>query len=86
MDPAGRGPGIGFLRVSEPKTSNNRMHVDLRVAGEPPWDPAGRELLVRAKVEQLLAAGAVTVREERYGDVLGHVTMLDPEGNELCVA
>jgi len=26
------------------------------------------------------------VREEYYDGALGHVVMLDPEGNEFCVA
>ena len=34
----------------------------------------------------LADAGATQVREERYGDEFGHVVMLDPEGNEFCVA
>jgi len=29
---------------------------------------------------------ATVVREEHYEDALGHVVMLDPEGNEFCVA
>jgi len=29
--------------VPEPKTAKNRMHIDIRVAGKPPWDPADRE-------------------------------------------
>jgi hypothetical protein len=45
-----------------------------------------RERLIRAKVDQLVAAGATAVREESYGDQLGHVVMNDPEGNEFCVA
>jgi hypothetical protein len=36
IDPLGAGPAIGFLRVPEPKTAKNRMHIDIRVAGEPP--------------------------------------------------
>ena len=47
---------------------------------------AAREQSIRAKVPELVAAGAVVVREETYGDRLGHVVMLDPEGNEFCVA
>ncbi|HEU5144031.1 MAG TPA: VOC family protein [Dermatophilaceae bacterium] len=86
IDPDGKGPAIGFLRVPEPKTAKNRMHIDIRVAGEPPWDMSEREQLIRAKVASLLEAGATAVREERYGDDLGHVVMLDPEGNEFCVA
>ena len=87
VDPDGVGPAIGFLQVPEPKTSKNRMHIDVRVAGEPPWDMAARERLVRAKVAELERAGATFVREETYGgEHLGHVVMLDPEGNEFCVA
>ena len=86
IDPDGVGPAIGFLKVPEPKTSKNRMHIDVRPAGEPPWDPAERERLIREKVAVLVEAGATQVREEHYGDEFGHVVMLDPEGNEFCVA
>ncbi|GHH64177.1 VOC family protein [Promicromonospora soli] len=90
VDPDGAGPAIGFLRVPEPKTSKNRFHIDIRVAGEPPWDWLERADLIRAKVAELEGAGATTVRLEEYtyerGPVLGHVVMLDPEGNEFCVA
>jgi hypothetical protein len=86
IDPNGKGPAIGFLRVPEPKAAKNRMHIDIRVAGEPPWDMAEREQLIRAKVTELAAAGATAVREESYDGDLGHVVMHDPEGNEFCVA
>ena len=86
VDPEGRGPAIGFLRVPEGKTAKNRMHIDIRVAGEPPWDMAERERLIRVKVVELVRDGATAVREELYDDQLGHVVMLDPEGNEFCVA
>ena len=86
IDPDGNGPAIGFLRVPEGKTAKNRMHIDIRVAGEPPWDMSERGRLIRAKAAQLDAAGATIVREESYGDDLGHIVMLDPEGNEFCVA
>src|SRR6478735_2890970 len=81
IDPDGRGPAIGFLRVPEGKTSKNRMHIDIRVAGEPPWDMSERGRLIRAKAAELDAAGATIVREESYGDDVGHIVMLDPEGN-----
>ena len=86
IDPDGVGPAIGFLRVPEAKSSKNRMHIDIRVAGEPPWDMAEREQLIRAKAAELVGAGATTLREESYGEHVGHIVMLDPEGNEFCVA
>ena len=86
VDPEGRGPAIGFLRVPEGKTAKNRMHIDIRVAGEPPWGRVERDRLVHERVAELVAAGATRVREELYDGELGHVVMLDPEGNEFCVA
>jgi Glyoxalase-like domain len=86
IDPDGKGPAIGFLRVPERKTAKNRVHIDIRVAGEPPWTMTEREQQIRTKVGELAAAGATPVREESYGERLGHVVMLDPEGNEFCVA
>jgi glyoxalase superfamily protein len=86
IDPDGTGPAVAFLRVHERKTAKNRVHIDIRVAGEPPWDMAEREQRISAKVTELVAAGAEELRREHYGDALGHVVMLDPEGNEFCVA
>lgn len=86
IDPDGIGPAIGFLRVPEGKTAKNRMHIDIRISGEGPWEMAEREQLIRDKVRTLVSAGATAVREETYGPELGHVVMLDPEGNEFCVA
>jgi hypothetical protein len=37
-------------------------------------------------VVELVTAGATQVREEHSDGALGHVVMLDPEGNEFCVA
>ena len=91
VDPDGVRPAISWLRVAEGKTSKNRLHIDIRVAGEPPWNWVTRASLIETKVTELVAAGATKVREEKYVDadgkeVLGHVVMLDPEGNEFCVA
>ena len=86
VDPDGVRPAISFLQVPEGKTTKNRMHIDIRVAGEQPCDMADREQRIRAKAAELATAGATTVREQFYGELLGHVVMLDPEGNEFCVA
>lgn len=86
IDPDGKLPAIDFSRVPEPKTAKNRVHIDLEVAGAPPWDMAAREPLLRAKVDELVAAAATRVREEFNGEDLSHIVMLDPEGNEFCVA
>ncbi len=48
--------------------------------------PGERERLIRELWPRLEAAGARYVREEYYDGALGHVVMLDPEGNEFCVA
>ena len=86
IDPEGRAPAIGWLRVPEGKSAKNRLHIDIRVAGEGPWDMVSRERLIRAKVPELVARGATVVREEYDEGVLDDVVMLDPEGNEFCVA
>ncbi|MFC3505310.1 VOC family protein [Micromonospora krabiensis] len=86
VDPDGRGPAIAFLAVPEGKTAKNRMHIDVRVAGPGPWDLAERARLIRQRVPELVAGGATVVGEQWYDDVLGHVVMRDPEGNEFCVA
>jgi hypothetical protein len=72
--------------VPEGKTAKNRMHIDIRVCGEAPWDPAERVDRIRAKVAELVTAGATEVGDQMYGDELGNVVMTDPEGNEFCVA
>ena len=47
---------------------------------------AERETLIREKVTELVAAGGTAGREDHDGDVLDHVAMADPEGNEFRVA
>lgn len=73
--PDGSGNRLLFQRVPEPKTAKNRVHLDLRA-------PDGER---DAKVAQLLELGATTLWEARQGP-LSWVTLVDPEGNELCVS
>ncbi|MGW0830735.1 VOC family protein [Streptomyces prunicolor] len=74
-----RGTGLGrrllFQRVPEPKTTKNRLHLDLHPG------PDHRE----AEVERLTGLGASVLR--RVTEPAGAwVVMTDPEGNEFCVA
>lgn len=86
QDPAGRGPGISFLRVPEPKTAKNRIHLDVKVSGGRKVDPAERTRLIEAHVDRLVAAGGtVLARHEGPDGDLDHVVVADPEGDELCV-
>lgn len=86
IDPDGIAPAIGWQRVPEETLAKSRLHLDIRVAGEPPWDPDERERLIREKVPALVALGGTMIREVTYGDIFGHVIMIDPEGNQFCVA
>ncbi|MFC0507898.1 VOC family protein [Micromonospora costi] len=84
-DPAGRGPRISFLKVPEPKTAKNRIHLDIQAGGGRgvPWEV--RAPRVRAAVARLVEAGATVLREDEVDGRLDHVVMADPEGNEFCV-
>ena len=70
--PAGR--WLIFLRVPEPKTVKNRMHICVR-----PVDRTRDE-----EIERILGLGATLVHDLRDGDT-GWAVLADPEGNEFCV-
>jgi catechol 2,3-dioxygenase-like lactoylglutathione lyase family enzyme len=65
------GPRIDFLRVPEPKTVKDRLHLDLRTSD---LDQA---------TEQVLAHGATRASDVYAGD--SWVVLRDPEGNEFCL-
>ena len=70
----GEGPELVLQRVPEPKTTKNRMHLDIRTNQ---LDPA---------VERLVTLGARRLQPgitEEAG--FRWVVMADPEGNEFCV-
>ena len=66
-----------FFRVEEPKTTKNRMHVDL----------ASRD--ADAEITRLVALGGSLVDgtppQWRTGNGTRWVVMQDPEGNEFCL-
>ena len=64
-----------FQPVPEPKTAKNRMHVDINLAGADLDEQ-------RARLE---ARGARYVERHSQGPHTWYV-MLDPEGNEFCIA
>ncbi len=64
-----------FVRVGDPRTVKNRVHVDLQ-----PQDLTRDE-----EVERLLSLGATLEADHRRPDGTGWVTLHDPEGNEFCV-
>jgi Glyoxalase-like domain len=73
-DPAGSGPRIFFQRVPEPKTSKNRVHLDLHVGQERYQGEADRL--------ERLGARRLWYSDDRGGECW---TMADVEGNEFCV-
>ncbi|WP_329615226.1 VOC family protein [Streptomyces brevispora] len=79
-DPEGAGPRLSILKVPEPKTAKNRLHMDVRVPGH--GTPEERWARIRAESERLVRAGG-TALEVSDGH---HILMADPEGNEFCVA
>lgn len=81
----GDGPSISFLRVPEPKTVKNRVHLDVRVSGGRHVEQSLREERIRAAEADLVEHGARREREDRVDGRLDHLVMQDPEGNEFCV-
>lgn len=74
--PSGGRPGPQLLlqRVAEPKTTKNRMHLDVHIAD------------VEGEVERLVALGARRREDTARTEHGGHwIVMADPEGNEFCV-
>jgi hypothetical protein len=75
----GTRPDIFFLQVPESKQVKNRVHLDIKVA--PGLDADARLKAIASETERLIALGATV--GTRFDD---HVIMLDPEGNEFCLA
>jgi hypothetical protein len=72
----GQGRRLLFQDVPEPKTTKNRLHLDVHA------EPGGLDALV-ARLEEL---GATRVREFDNGPAGHWWVMTDPEGNEFCAA
>jgi hypothetical protein len=72
--PEGAYPRLLFIRVPEPKTAKNRVHLDVQ-------PNTTRDDQTAA----LLELGATFVDDQRRPDGTGWVVLADPEGNEFCV-
>jgi predicted enzyme related to lactoylglutathione lyase len=73
--PDGRpGPKLLLQRVSEPKTTKNRMHLDIEVPD------------IHAEARRLIDLGATQISEGPYSEHGSTwLIMADPEGNEFCI-
>ncbi|MCC7370413.1 MAG: VOC family protein [Chloroflexi bacterium] len=66
-------PPFFFIKVPEPKTTKNRLHLDILA-----------ETSLEAEVRRLVGLGAQVLAT--YNEDGEHwTTLLDPEGNEFCV-
>jgi predicted enzyme related to lactoylglutathione lyase len=72
--PDGIGIQLLLQRVDDPKTSKNRLHLDLRAAD------------FERELDRVLAAGARRMNEEPLAEHgwTWHV-LADPDGNEFCL-
>ncbi len=72
------GGSLYFMKVPEPKTSKNRLHLDLLADGS-----------MDTEVARLVAAGAQVVEVRQDPASLDNpdtwTVMRDPQGNEFCV-
>ena len=66
-------PSLVFIRVPEPKTVKNRLHLDISPIDSDRDSEASRLVHLGAKLTDLAPAGS------------SWVVMTDPEGNEFCV-
>jgi hypothetical protein len=76
LSPTHQGNSIVFLPVPEPKSTKNRIHLDL--ASDSPEHQ-------QAIVERLQRAGATRIDIGQPKDAVW-VVLADPEGNEFCVS
>jgi predicted enzyme related to lactoylglutathione lyase len=70
----GNGPKLLLQRVTEPKATKNRMHLDIEVPD------------IEVEADRLSSLGAQRVSDDtrsEHGSTW--ILMADPEGNEFCI-
>jgi len=89
VDPEGKSPRIWFQVVPDPKTTSNRLHIDIHASGRNDTPLHVRKQRVDAEARRLCALGATLVRdlEEHLepGRNFYAVGLRDPEGNEFDI-
>lgn len=77
---------IWFQTVPEPKTSKNRLHLDLRVSDGRKMSKSERRAAIESAVCDIAERGGQLVAwYDDQGNDHVHATVQDPEGNEFCV-
>jgi hypothetical protein len=82
VDPDGVGPTLFFQPVPEPKTGKNRVHLDVRVSGDGPFEQRWQR--IQDGVAPMVALGATVLRRVDDPDDC-FIVLADPEGNEFCL-
>jgi len=89
VDPDGAGPRIWFQVVPDPKSTSNRLHLDIHASGGRALPIGTRKQRVDAEARRLCALGATLLSDlsEGLDEGVDHyaVAMMDPEGNEFDI-
>ena len=65
---------LAFQRVDDPTPGKNKIHLDIHADGD-----------LDAEVARWADAGATILEKRNAGD-FSWVTLIDPDGNEFCIA
>jgi len=89
IDPDGAAPRIWIQVVSDPKTTSNRLHIDIQASGGRALPIEDRKKRVDAEARRLCALGATLLGDldEQLEPGVDHyaVALEDPEGNEFDI-
>jgi hypothetical protein len=89
IDPNDEGPRVWIQVVPDPKTSGNRLHIDVHASGGRDVPIGIRRQRVEAEALRLCDLGATLLSDlnEELEEGQNHyaVALLDPEGNEFDI-
>jgi hypothetical protein len=89
IDPSGAAPRIWIQVVPDPKTTSNRLHIDIHASGQRELPIDVRKQRVDAEARRLCALGATLLSDLAKGPEPGvdhyAVALQDPEGNEFDI-